>query len=91
MGTERRTVDRTARPGAWRRPRPDTYRARVLVVEDDVPTCEMLVEFLRLEGFAVDRAPNGRIALDRVQAHRLDVVLLDLLMPVMDGQREHGR
>jgi len=60
-------------------------RPRVLVVEDDAATREMLVDFLGLEGFAVEHAPNGLVALDRVQAHRPHVILLDLLMPVMDG------
>src|SRR5919202_3682415 len=59
---------------------------RVLVVEDDVDTADMVVDFLGLEGFTVAHAHTGQAALDRLdRGDRPDVILLDMLMPVMDG------
>ena len=40
---------------------------------------------LEREGWTVHEAENGRIALDRIAAHRPALILLDLMMPVMDG------
>ncbi len=59
--------------------------ARILLVEDDVEIRDVLGEALELEGHAVMTASNGRDALDVLRTERPDVVLLDLMMPVMDG------
>ena len=59
--------------------------ARVLVVEDDEPTRELLVRALSRDGWAVDEARNGREALECVARSTPALILLDLLMPVMDG------
>ena len=60
--------------------------ARILIVEDDPDTREMLERFLQLEGFEVRTAANGQIALQALQADSaLNVILLDLMMPVMNG------
>jgi CheY-like chemotaxis protein len=59
---------------------------RVLIVEDDHDTREMLGHFLELEGYEVEKAANGREALDALRAaDDASVILLDLVMPVMDG------
>ena len=58
---------------------------RVLVVEDDDPTREMMRAILTREGWNVDEAANGRDGLERVRASRPDLILLDLMMPEMDG------
>ena len=57
----------------------------VLVVEDDADTCDTLRRMLEKEGWTVSEAENGRVALARIAARRPDVVLLDLMMPEMDG------
>jgi CheY-like chemotaxis protein len=63
-----------------------TTKPTVFIVEDDPDTREMLTSFLQLEGFHTESAPNGREALDRLQAGaEANVILLDLMMPVMDG------
>ncbi len=61
---------------------PDGY---ALVVEDDPATREMLCRLLGKEGWLVQQAENGRVALDRVRSAMPAVVLLDLMMPEMDG------
>ncbi len=64
----------------------DTSPARVLVVVDNEALRENLAEALELEGYAVAVAPNGQVALDRLQTEPLPrVVLLDFKMPGMSG------
>jgi len=57
----------------------------VLVVEDDTDTRDMLRRLLTREGWAVSEATNGREALERVAASQPELILLDLMMPEMDG------
>ncbi len=58
---------------------------RILVVEDDVPTREMIARTLEKEGWQIDQADNGRIGLDQVAKNKPGLILLDLMMPEMDG------
>src|SRR5262245_8503717 len=57
----------------------------VLVVEDDIDTRDMLRRMLTREGWAVTEATNGRVALEQVAASQPELILLDLMMPEMDG------
>ncbi len=58
---------------------------RILVVDDD-PTVRSLVrDVLELEGYEVDVADDGFSALRRIEAGRPDAVVLDVMMPGMDG------
>ena len=59
--------------------------ARILVVEDDPAAGEALGKLLRKAGHEVTCAANGRLALTHVLTDTPDVVLLDLVMPDMDG------
>jgi two-component system response regulator MprA len=59
--------------------------ATVLVVDDDPKLQRMLQRTLAYEGFQVRSAANGYEALSELQAHRPDVVVLDWLMPGLDG------
>ena len=58
---------------------------RVLVVDDDDAIRALLLTILRRRGFAVDVARNGREAIERLERCRYTVMLLDLMMPVMNG------
>lgn len=58
---------------------------RVLVVDDDPDVRERTREMISRDGFQVIEAGNGREALARLETERPDVILLDLLMPEMDG------
>ena len=60
-------------------------RGRVLVVDDDVALAEMLGIVLRGEGFDATFCTDGALALDAFRDSRPDVVLLDLMLPGMDG------
>ena len=60
--------------------------AAVLLVEDNELNQLVAVELLRDAGFAVDVAAHGQQALDALERKRYDVVLMDMQMPVMDGE-----
>lgn len=60
-------------------------RPLVLVVDDDPDILEAICDILEAEGYDVARARHGEEALVRVEARRPAVILLDLMMPVMDG------
>lgn len=57
----------------------------ILLVEDDRDLRESMKELLALEGHQVFLAENGREALDMLGKTKPDVILLDLMMPIMDG------
>jgi CheY-like chemotaxis protein len=58
---------------------------RVLVVDDDAEVRRILVASVQQKGFAMDEAADGSAAIDLLAANRYAVVLLDLLMPGVDG------
>jgi len=57
----------------------------VLVVDDDPAIRGLVADALRGEGYAVDLAAHGREALDALRARRPATIVLDLMMPIMDG------
>jgi CheY-like chemotaxis protein len=57
----------------------------VLVVEDDEGERQLVRATLEARGWTVREAANGRLALDAIRAELPDVILLDLMMPEMDG------
>ncbi|MEU3842882.1 response regulator transcription factor [Streptomyces sp. NPDC028635] len=64
---------------------PAAPRARVLVVDDDPTVAEVVAGYLTRAGCAVDRAADGPGALERAARNRPDLVVLDLMLPGMDG------
>ena len=65
--------------------RQDDSRRDILVVEDEPANREMLRNMLEHEGFGVAEAENGRVALESLDSLRPAAILLDLMMPEMDG------
>src|SRR3954454_19036545 len=59
--------------------------AKILIVDDNPDASETLTFFFRKAGHEVTCVPNGREALSIVLAQTPDVILLDLMMPIMDG------
>jgi CheY-like chemotaxis protein len=57
----------------------------VRLVEDDENTCSVLRHLLELEGWTVREAVNGRAGLDQLAEDTPGLILLDLMMPEMDG------
>jgi DNA-binding response OmpR family regulator len=60
-------------------------RSRVLVVDDDATVAEVVARYLEHEGFDVETVADGRAALDRATASPPDLMVLDLMLPGMDG------
>jgi len=57
----------------------------ILVVDDDAQVLKMLTRILELEGYNIITATNGRSALALFDKHAPDLVLLDIMMPGIDG------
>ena len=57
----------------------------VLVVDDDPAIRGLLADALRAEGYSVDLAAHGREALEAMRISRPSTVIVDLMMPIMDG------
>ena len=60
--------------------------SKVLVVDDEPGIRELVVEVLRDEGYATVAAENGRMALEVLAREGPDLVLMDVMMPGMDGR-----
>jgi CheY-like chemotaxis protein len=60
---------------------------RILVVDDDAVLRGTVARVLEDEGYDVDEAADGQVALSRIEANRPDAILLDVLMPRMNGKQ----
>lgn len=58
---------------------------RVLIVEDEVPLVRLLVQAFRQEGFEVATAGNGVECMNKVSGFSPDIILMDIMMPRLDG------
>jgi serine phosphatase RsbU (regulator of sigma subunit) len=66
-------------------PAPAVEPGKILVVDDSEPNRDLLSRRLKRQGHSVETASNGREALEKVAAGDFDVVLLDVMMPEMNG------
>ncbi|MBC7878429.1 MAG: response regulator transcription factor [Anaerolineales bacterium] len=60
-------------------------KSNVLVVDDEPVARQSLTDILKLEGYIVTSAPNGQAAVEYVRTHPIDLMIVDLRMPGMDG------
>ena len=58
---------------------------KVLVVDDEMLIRSVIKEYLLLDGYEVDEASNGREALDMVKSNDYSLIIMDIMMPHMDG------
>jgi two-component system, OmpR family, alkaline phosphatase synthesis response regulator PhoP len=70
-------------PGSTVTPRPERP---ILVVDDDAKIVRLVRTYLEREGFAVVAAADGPAALDAIETHRPSLVVLDLMLPELDGR-----
>lgn len=76
-------TDRSTPPQAVAEEKPGTMR--ILIVDDDRPSLKMTAFLLREEGYTVFTADNGRDALRMIDDRAPDLLILDVMMPGMDG------
>ena len=62
-----------------------TVTSQILLVEDDINLSFVLADYLRNKEFQVDLASNGQEALSMLSMKKYDIILLDIMMPVMNG------
>src|SRR3954464_9416602 len=84
-------VPMRSEPTESQKPDPAPEAIRVLVVDDDSVLVRALQRVLVLQGFSVDTALDGRVALSRLEKNDYDVMLLDLRMGGMDGMEVYAR
>lgn len=58
---------------------------KILIADDEKDIATAIEIYLKAEGYDTETAENGQLALERVQAGGIDLVILDIMMPVMDG------
>src|SRR5688572_20701910 len=64
---------------------PATERPRILVIDDDAELCELLAELLGEEGYSVESSGDGRAGLARAQSEAFTLVVLDIMLPSLNG------
>lgn len=62
-----------------------TFLFQILIVEDDASTAKLMKTVLQHNGYTTYHAENGQAALDLLEVQHIDLILLDVMMPVMDG------
>jgi CheY-like chemotaxis protein len=62
-----------------------TSQPYILVVDDEPLVTQLIVDTLTREGYRLDNAPNGVVALEKIQHQRYDLILSDLHMPQLNG------
>ena len=60
-------------------------KSSILIVDDEPVARKSLTDILRLEGYSVTSAPNGQAAVEYVRTNHIDLMVVDLRMPGMDG------
>src|SRR5574342_1401690 len=60
-------------------------KSHILVVDDEPVARQSLSDILRLEGYTVNSVPNGQAAIEFIRTHPVELMIVDLRMPGMDG------
>lgn len=58
---------------------------KILIAEDELPVLRIVAKRLKEEGFVVDTAKDGKICLNLINAYEYDCIILDIMLPVIDG------
>lgn len=59
--------------------------ARLLIVDDEMRIRELIKKYAKFEGYEVDEAADGMEALEKCRSNDYDLVILDIMMPELDG------
>ena len=58
---------------------------KILIVDDEAGILEMVNKTLTKQGYAVTTSPDGKDALDKITQTKFDIIILDIMMPYLDG------
>lgn len=58
---------------------------KLLIIDDDIDICEMLCNYFSKENYILDTAHNGKDGLEKIKSSQYDLILLDIMMPEMNG------
>lgn len=58
---------------------------QILMIDDDTELCQLVAEYLALDGFSFEAVHDGQLGLDRVKDANADLILLDVMLPSLDG------
>ena len=72
-------------------PRSAVAGRKIMVVDDEPAIRDLIVAVLEDEGYAVVAATSGRRALELIESERPDLVIMDIMMPEMDGREAYRR
>lgn len=61
------------------------YMSRILIVDDELRVRDLIKKYAKFEGYEVSEASNGLQALELCKSHEFDIVILDVMMPELDG------
>lgn len=64
---------------------------KILIVDDDVDTVELLTKRFRAEGYSTSEAYDGEQVLQKVKEYKPDLIILDIMMPKIDGYEASKR
>ena len=64
---------------------PDNNKGRILIIEDEQSLVDLLVAKLKKEEYEVEFAMDGKAGLEKVKSWQPELILLDIVMPKMDG------
>ncbi|MGD9214793.1 MAG: response regulator [Desulfobacteraceae bacterium] len=81
------SAELSTQPAQWNEPTVQTQKKKILVVEDSPTTRKVIVLTLKRKGYAMVEARDGLEALGKIHEERPDLVLLDIILPKMDGYR----
>ncbi|NJM46795.1 MAG: response regulator [Alkalinema sp. RU_4_3] len=70
---------------------PNLHRPTILIADDNAVNSGMLMDYFSEEGFNVLTANDGAIAIEMIHQHQPDLVLMDVMMPTVDGLTAIGR
>ena len=65
--------------------KPDSNRQKVLIVDDVTKNIQLVANFLKQAGYDINYAISGKTALNHIKKEKFDLILLDIMMPEMDG------